>query len=172
MLLCSVYAYASVSRLCPAMHSDPVCPLLFSGKNMNATLWLNFSSLLSITQQLWPSLFSFLAFPFSYAVFLSQSSFPTAPGVKILSASRDVKSLLFSQQLKGLVSPSQGLQLLDLLTPLSPHCLQAFFFCPDLFPLGVFILNSALSLLLSPRISLFRWGFSLFPSSLPLGDTR
>lgn len=56
---------------------------------MNILSGLNTISLLSISQQLWS---------FSFLHCISQSSFPLIPGVKILSASGDLESLLFSQQ--------------------------------------------------------------------------
>lgn len=107
--------------------------------------------------------FSFLVF--SFCKFLSQSSLSL---LEWRSASKALESLFFSQQLKGLVSLSQDLLFLHLLTPPSPPCcLEAFFFCPICFLLNCLFLTRPYPFLSSSRISLFLQ----IPFALPLADT-
>lgn len=84
------------------------------------------------------------------------------------SASKALESFFFSQQLKGLVSLSQGLLFLHLLTPPSPPCcLQAFFFCPICFLLDYLFLTGPYPFLSSSRFPLLLQ----IPFALPLADT-
>lgn len=102
----------------------------------------------------------FPSWPFPMLCFSSQSLLPLTPGGKILSASEDLESLLFSQQLKGYKGPYSYIFLL-LLPTACRHSSSAMVF---MLLQGLFL--TVLSLFL-PSLRIF-----LFPSSLPLADTK